>query len=216
MFEIRNKPIMEKTYGVKTRAKQKGHLPCISPTPVWSWAPHMVLQCLPGTECRAMNLQEHYQEKSQHYKTRATRHMCNSPLSLCRDPQGNPQSYLADGFFRRRFSSSSCAGCQGRGGLHNRGGHLGLHGSSCRLSSHRGRHFTDQSHIAHYDDVGIIFGCHIQNFQAIVVEPRELALERLALFLPANYYGGLAIEDCELTPCENNITYMQKCWLWTL
>lgn len=92
MLEIRNTPIIEKTYGVKARAKQKGHLPCISLTPVWSSAPQMVLECLPGTECRAMNLQEHYQ-KSQYYKTRATRHMCNSPLSLRPDPQGKKEMH---------------------------------------------------------------------------------------------------------------------------
>lgn len=123
---------------------------------------------------------------------------------------------LANGLFRRGLSSSGCASGQGCGGLHNGRGHLWLHGSGCRLSCHRGRHFTNQSHISHYGDVGIIFSCHIQNFQAIVVKPRELALEGLALLFPANYYGCLAIEDCELTPCKNNITYMQKCWLWTL
>lgn len=125
-------------------------------------------------------------------------------------------THLANGFFCRGLSSSGCASSQGRGGLHNWRGHLWLHGSGCRLSCHRGRHFTNQSHISHYGDVGIIFGCHIQNFQAIVVKPRELTLEGLALLFPANYYGCLAIEDCELTPCKNNITYMQKCWLWTL
>lgn len=121
------------------------------------------------------------------------------------------RTYLANGLFRGGLSSSGCAGGQGCGGLHNGRGHLGLHGSGCRLSCHRGRHFTNQSHISHYGDVGIIFSCHIQNFQAIVVKPRELALEGLALLFPANYYGCLAIEDCELTPCKNNITYMQKC-----
>lgn len=121
---------------------------------------------------------------------------------------------LANRFLCRGLPSPSGARGQSGGGFHDWCWHLRLHRCGCGLSCHGGRHFTNKSHISFYHDVGIIFCCHIQNFQAIVVKTRELALERMAPFLASNFYGCLAIEDCELTPCEDNIIYMQKCWLW--
>lgn len=161
---------------------------------------------------------------------------CNSCISLTgtissatemrqRKPHSEVRRYLqkarkptnlTNGFFGRSLSSSGGARGQGGGCFHDWRGHLRLHRGGCGLGCHRGRHFTNKSHISFYHDVGIIFCCHIQNFQAIVVKTRELALERVATFLASNFYGCLAIEDCELTPCEDNIIYMQKCWLWTL
>lgn len=142
-----------------------------------------------------------------------------------RKPHSNTGKYLqkvrkptnlSNRFFCRGLSSSSGARGQSGGCFHDWRGHLRLHRCGCGLGCHRGRHFTNKSHISFYHDVGIIFCCHIQNFQAIVVKTRELALERVATFLASNFYGCLAIEDCELTPCKDNIIYMQKCWLWTL
>lgn len=122
---------------------------------------------------------------------------------------------LTNRLFCRGLSSSRSACGQSGGCFHDWCWHLRLHCCGCRLSCHRGRHFTNKSHISFYNDVGIIFCCHIQNFQAIVVKTRELALERMATFLASNFYSCLAIEDCKLTPCKDNIIYMQKCWLWT-
>lgn len=117
---------------------------------------------------------------------------------------------LNNGFFCRLLSSSSCAGSQSGSGFHDWGGHLWLHCSGSWLSCHRGRHFTNESDIPFYHYVGIILGSHVQDFQTIVVESRKLTLKWMTSLLASNFYRCLAIEDCELTPCENNITYMQK------
>ena len=82
-------------------------------------------------------------------------------------------------------------GGHGCGGLDEGGRHLRREGGSagCPCIPH-------QAHAAIDPDVGVPYGGHVEHFQAVVVEPRELALEGPPAVRAANRDGGLGVKYC--------------------
>lgn len=89
--------------------------------------------------------------------------------------------------------SGSCGG-HGSGGFHDCGRHFWWH-RSCGCRSKDGRDFPNQPDASIDFNIGVVLCCHVQHFQAIVIETGELALEETPSVLPSNGYLRLGVED---------------------
>lgn len=87
---------------------------------------------------------------------------------------------------------------QSGGGLDEGCGHLRRHRSGGAGPAPTVWHITNQPHAAVHFDVGVALGCHVKDLQAVVVEPRELALVGPLPVISTNGDGGLGVEDCQL------------------
>lgn len=80
----------------------------------------------------------------------------------------------------------------GRGGLDKGGGHLRGHGRGSGRT--RRGNLPHQAHASVDPDVGVALSSHVEHFQAIVVQTRELALERPLAIRTADSYRSLGVE----------------------
>lgn len=110
--------------------------------------------------------------------------------------QVNQTSYLNGG---RWALFSGSGGRQRCGGLDEGGGHLRWHGGGGARGAPAGGHVPHQPHAAINLDVGMTFSCHVENLQAVVIEPRKLALIRALAVIAAYRDGGLGVKNGQLT-----------------
>lgn len=80
----------------------------------------------------------------------------------------------------------------GSGGLDKGGGHLWGQGRGSGRTC-RGN-LSHQAHASVDSDVGVALSSHVEHFQAVVVESRELALERTLAICTTNSYRSLGVE----------------------
>lgn len=67
----------------------------------------------------------------------------------------------------------------------------------------RGGQVTNQTGTALHAHVGVALSSHVEYFEAVVVEARQLALKwPTASFATTDLYGSLAVEDGELPTCQ--------------
>lgn len=67
----------------------------------------------------------------------------------------------------------------------------------------RGGQVTNQTGAALHAHIGFTLGGHVEHFEAVVVEARQLALKwPTAPFATTDLYGSLAVEDGELPTCQ--------------
>lgn len=67
----------------------------------------------------------------------------------------------------------------------------------------RGGQVTNQTGAALHAHIGFALGSHVEHFEAVVVEARQLALKwPTAPFTTTDLYGSLAVEDGELPTCQ--------------
>lgn len=93
-------------------------------------------------------------------------------------------------------------GGQRGGGLDEGGGHLGRHRGGGACSPPAGRHVADQPHTAVHLDVDVTLCGHVENLEAVVIEPGQLALVGPLPVISADGDGGLGVEDCQLPACR--------------
>lgn len=117
----------------------------------------------------------------------------NSSLSLLDYHQAVP--YL-NGWWWALLASGRSG--QGGGGLDKGGGHLRWHWGGCTCCASTGWHIAHQPHTAVHFDVGMAFGGHVEDFEAIVVKAGELALVGPLPVVSTNGDSGLGVEDCQL------------------
>lgn len=95
-------------------------------------------------------------------------------------------------------------GGHGGGGLHDGGGHVGgcQWGGGGGLSGQHRQGVSHQPQVPLSLDTGVTLCCQLKHLQAVIVETRDLALERPALILTPDLYRCLAVEDGQLSSCS--------------
>lgn len=89
---------------------------------------------------------------------------------------------------------AGCGSSHCSGGFHDSGRHFWWHGG-CLCCSQDWRDFSHQPDTSIDFNIGVVLSCHVQYFQTIIIEPRELALEETSFVFSTDGYLRLGVED---------------------
>lgn len=103
--------------------------------------------------------------------------------------------YLNSG---RRALFPGGRGGQGGGGFDKGGGHLWRCRGGGACCTPTGWHVAHQPHAAVHLYIGMALSSHVEDFEAIVVEARKLALVGPFPVISTNGDSRLGVEDCQL------------------
>lgn len=104
-------------------------------------------------------------------------------------------NYL-NSWWRALFACSR--GGERGGGLDECGGHLWRYRGGGARPAPAIRHVAHQPHAAVHLDVDVAFGCHVKDFETIVIQTGELALIGPLPVVPTDGDSCLGVEDCQL------------------